>query len=314
MPPRQVTARTGPGRSPVRWCTTPGGAPPDGSGSGGREPGPGDRPGPGGPVRRGAGSARSGAAGGRTAARTRARLGTEAGGVEPRGEECVRGHVPERVSGPGGGQPPPAAAERTPRRPPSPPRTPPTTCTFPRAPTRAPARPGGRKAWLDFMAPQCGRHAFAGIRPRHPVAGPGREAPARPAGPGTRARRVGASRAGTTRRRSRAATPPWLALPIGPDRGACPKLPPDRRGPARALAAVSPRAGTTGAAPAPAHPPARPTDRQTGRPWSDPDRAVPAGSRRATYRTGRPGLIRQDPEETARDGRDTPLTPAGEPA
>lgn len=130
-------------------------------------------PGPGGPVGRGAGSAASGAAEGRTAARTRARLDTEAGGVEPRGEECVRGHVPERVSGPGGGQPPTVAAERTSDPPPRPPRAPPTTCTFPRPSPRPRTHLGGRKPWPEFMAPQCGRHAFAGIRARSPPTGPG---------------------------------------------------------------------------------------------------------------------------------------------
>ncbi len=120
------------------------------------------------PYRRAVGS---GATGGRTAARTLARRGAGAGGAEPRGEEFVRGHVPERVSGSEPGQPPSAATGRTCREPPRPPRTPPTTCPFPRTPPRAPPHPRGRKPWPDFMPPQCGRHAFAGSGPAPAAAG-----------------------------------------------------------------------------------------------------------------------------------------------
>ncbi len=112
------------------------------------------------------GAVGSGATGGRTAARTLARRGAGAGGAEPRGEEFVRGHVPERVSASDPGQPPSAATGRALHRPSGPPRTPPATCPFPRTPARCPPHPDGRKPWPDFTVPQCGRHAFAGIRPR----------------------------------------------------------------------------------------------------------------------------------------------------
>ncbi|GAA2622440.1 hypothetical protein GCM10010425_16500 [Streptomyces spororaveus] len=124
-----------------------------GRGAGGPIPFRGTTPG-GVPEREEVGRApRSGAAGGRTAARTLSRLGTDAGGVEPRGEECVRGHVPERVSGSRPGSTPAVAA----RCPPGPALR--TRRDLRIRPYATPA--GGRKAWLDFMVPQCGRHAFA---------------------------------------------------------------------------------------------------------------------------------------------------------
>lgn len=73
----------------------------------------------------------SGAARGRTAARTLTRRGTEAGGVEPRDEEFVRGHVPERVSASAAGQPPPEALGLPRPSPPTGPCTPAMTWDFP---------------------------------------------------------------------------------------------------------------------------------------------------------------------------------------
>ncbi len=311
-PGRATSRRPGTGR--------PGGAPPlevhhrTGAWSGGRGPqglrgGPAGGtdagrgrtgPGPGGPVRRGAGSAASGAAEGRTAARTRARLGTEAGGVEPRGEECVRGHVPERVSGPGGGQPPTAATERPPRPPPRPPRTPPTTCTFTTSrpvhgPTSA-AEKRGRISWPRNAAATRSPGSTPARRPRGPRPGrarrprpPGRAVSFRsrpslpdlvgPGPPGTAPRRVVGAPGYV---RYTGAPPPCeaphrttRAHPTRPERD-------DLAGPAPPAAApVRPR------------PMAGPGDRAGSR--SRLARAAPCASHRArptglaTYRTGRPG-------------------------
>ncbi len=184
----------------------------------------------GGAMRRGPDAEMSGATGGRTAARTLARRGAGAGGAEPRGEVFVRGHVPEPVSAPDPGQPPPAATPRMLRRPPCPPRAPAPTCPFPRTTPYPPPRPRGRKPWLDFTVPQCGRHAFARIGPcarrrsrvpdvrrRRPTAqGPGPEpgghGPSRTPPPATR---TDPDRPGPTRTAERPAAGRH-------DRGTCP--------------------------------------------------------------------------------------------
>lgn len=101
------------------------------------------------------------AARGRTAARTRTRRGTGAGGVEPRGGKLERGHGSETVSGPGSGQAPPGRPERPP--PEAPTRRGTLALTWPYAipgMRRAILR-DGRKPWPDFMPLQRDRHAFA---------------------------------------------------------------------------------------------------------------------------------------------------------
>lgn len=98
----------------------------------------------------------SGTARGRTAtALTLARRGTGAGGVEPRGEELGRGHVPETASTPTPGQPCRAPLTLTPDHPP----TPAMTCPF----TVFRHSRNGRNPWPDFTPPQRTRHA-----PPHP--------------------------------------------------------------------------------------------------------------------------------------------------
>ncbi|RPF44967.1 hypothetical protein EDD96_1511 [Streptomyces sp. Ag109_G2-6] len=94
----------------------------------------------------------SGPAGDRTAARTPARRGTGAGGVEPRGEVLlVRGHGSEPVSGAGPGQPLPLGSSWA--------TEPSLTWGF--------LSQAAENPWLDFIGPQRRSHASFVRRPGH---------------------------------------------------------------------------------------------------------------------------------------------------
>lgn len=267
-----------------RWCTTPGGAPPDGSGVGRAWPGggPARRPHGGAPTRAGTGWA--------------GQAGRRLGGVRlGRGPDSGPDTRPARYRGRWCG-----AAGRGMRS-----RTCPGACQRPR---RGSTPDRGRRT-PPSPAPTSTPHTAYDLRFPPPV-DPSTDPPRRPKsvagfhGPAMRPPRV---------RRD----PPPLSARGARARGRARRPPAARRGPARAPTAQSTRAGTprrrSGAA-TPHGPPRRsgriPEPPRPGRAFRIPPGPA-VRPRHVPHRAaGLDRHDRHDPQETAR----TPLAPAGDPA